>query len=120
MWLAFPRYSPSAAVPSFHFAAKCITLSYSDRRCALATTLVQARVDAELKEEASIVLEAVGLNVSEAIRLMLTRIVAERALPFELLVPNETTIAAIREAREGKLHSAANFDDLLVQLNADD
>ncbi len=84
------------------------------------TALVQARVDAELKAEASIVLEAIGLNISEAIRLLLTRVVAEQALPFELLVPNETTIAAIREARAGKLHSAANSDELMARLNADD
>jgi DNA-damage-inducible protein J len=84
------------------------------------TTIVQAKVDAELKEEASIVLEAIGLDISDAVRLMLTRIVAEQALPFELHVPNETTIAAIQEARAGKLHSAANFDDLMAQLNADD
>lgn len=83
------------------------------------TTLVQVQVDTKLKEEASIVLEAIGLNIADAMRLMLTRIVAEQSLSVELHVPNETTIAAILETRAGKLHSAASLDDLMAQLNAD-
>ncbi|MDQ3693344.1 MAG: hypothetical protein M3464_06930 [Chloroflexota bacterium] len=45
---------------------------------------------------------------------------ARQTLRREQLVPNETTIAAIQEAREGKLHLAADFEDLMVRLNADD
>ncbi|MBA2521297.1 MAG: hypothetical protein H0V24_16695, partial [Chloroflexia bacterium] len=45
---------------------------------------------------------------------------ARQTLRREQLVPNETTIAAIQEAREGKLHSAADVDDLMARLNADD
>lgn len=85
-----------------------------------ATAIVQARMDPALKEEATLILEAIGLTPSEAVRLLFTRVVAERAFPMELLVPNETTLEALREAREGKLHSAASFDEMLAELNADD
>ena len=63
--------------------------------------VVRARIDEHIKEEASIVLAAMGLTVSDAFRIMLTRIAREKALPFEPLIPNETTIAAMREERSG-------------------
>ena len=71
-------------------------------------------------EEASAVLAAMGLTVSDAFRMMLTRIALEKALPFEPLVPNATTIAAIKEARQGGLKSFASVKDLMADLNADD
>ncbi|MDR3749948.1 MAG: type II toxin-antitoxin system RelB/DinJ family antitoxin, partial [Terracidiphilus sp.] len=61
-----------------------------------ANTLVQTRINSEIKEEATVVLQAIGLTVSDAVRLMLTRVARDKALPFELLTPNETTIAAMR------------------------
>ncbi|WP_237388518.1 type II toxin-antitoxin system RelB/DinJ family antitoxin, partial [Xenorhabdus sp. Sc-CR9] len=65
----------------------------------MANHLVQTRIDGAIKEEAAAVLNPMGLTVSDAVRLMLTRVAREKALPFEPLVPNETTIAAMREAR---------------------
>ncbi|EIC23793.1 type II toxin-antitoxin system RelB/DinJ family antitoxin [Thiorhodovibrio frisius] len=59
--------------------------------------VVRARIDPQIKAEASAVLAAMGLTVSDAFRLLLTRVAQEKALPFEPLVPNETTIAAMRE-----------------------
>ena len=50
----------------------------------------------------------------------LARIAHEKALPFELLVPIATTIAAMKEARQGGLRSFATVQDLLADLNADD
>lgn len=70
-----------------------------------ANALVQTRINREIKDEAAVVLEAIGLTVSDAVRLMLTRVAREKALPFEPLIPNEVTIAAMREAQEGKLES---------------
>ena len=55
------------------------------------------------KKEAAAVLGAMGLTLSDAFRLLVKRIAAERAGPFEPLVPNEKTIAAMREAPAGKL-----------------
>ena len=82
--------------------------------------VVRARIDEHIKEEASAVLAAMGLTVSDAFRIMLTRVAREKALPFEPLIPNETTIAAMREARAGNLKSFASVGGLMADLNAED
>ena len=85
-----------------------------------ANKLVQARIDGETKEEAAAVLAAMGLTLSDAVRLLLTRIAREKALPFEPLISNETTIAAMREAHREKLPRFATVQGLLDDLHADD
>ncbi len=85
-----------------------------------ANAVVRARVNEGIKQEASIVLEAMGLTVSDAFRIMLTRVANDKALPFEPLVPNAKTIAAMQEARAGKLKSFNSIDALMADLNADD
>jgi DNA-damage-inducible protein J len=55
-----------------------------------------------------------------AVRLMLTRVAREHALPFDPLIPNATTVAAMMEARAGNLPRANNIEDLKKSLNADD
>lgn len=85
-----------------------------------ANALVQTRIDGTIKEEAAVVLAAMGLTVSDAVRLMLTRVAHEKALPFEPLTPNATTIAAMKEAREGKGRQFSTVADLMADLNADD
>jgi len=82
--------------------------------------LVQTRIDAVIKEEAAAVLAAMGLTVSEAVRLMLTKVAHDKALPFEPLIPNKTTIAAMREARAGNLPGVDNVNALMAALHADD
>ena len=84
-----------------------------------ANSLVQTRIDAAIKEEAATVLQAIGLTVSDAVRLMLTRVAYEKALPFEPLIPNQATIAAMKEAREGKLETVT-LDDLQSAIDAND
>ncbi len=60
-----------------------------------------------------------GMTVSQAFRLMLTRIAREKALPFEALVPNEETIAAMREVRAGVgLRRAGSVAGLMAELHA--
>ena len=68
-----------------------------------ANALVTTRVDATIKEEASIVLKEIGLTVSDAVRLLLTKIAKEHVLPFNVLTPNKKTIKAIKESRNKKL-----------------
>lgn len=85
-----------------------------------ANAVVRARIDQHVKEEAAVVLAAMGLTVSDAFRLMLTRVAREKALPFEPLNPNSETIAAMKEARGGKLPSFSSIEELMVDLNADD
>ena len=85
-----------------------------------ANAVVRARIDEHIKEEATAVLAAMGLTVSDAFRIMLTRVAREKALPFEPLAPNAITIAAMKEARRGGLKSFATVKDLMADLNADD
>jgi DNA-damage-inducible protein J len=85
-----------------------------------ANAVVRARIDEQIKEEAATVLAALGLTPSSAFRIMMTRIAKEKALPFDALIPNEETIAAMKEARKGKLKSFNSVDGLMADLNADD
>jgi DNA-damage-inducible protein J len=85
-----------------------------------ANQLVQARIDGAIKAEASAVLAAMGLTVSDAVRLMLTRVAREHALPFDPLIPNATTVAAMMEARAGNLPSVNSVEALMAELDADD
>ena len=85
-----------------------------------ANVVVRARIDEHIKEEATVVLAAMGLTVSDAFRIMLTRVAREKALPFDPLVPNDETIAAMKEVRRGNLPSFATVEGLMADLNADD
>ncbi|MGA3041818.1 MAG: type II toxin-antitoxin system RelB/DinJ family antitoxin [Bryobacteraceae bacterium] len=85
-----------------------------------ANSIVRARIDEQIKDEAAAVLGAMGLTVSDAFRMMMVRIAAERALPFEPLVPNAKTIAAMKAARRGELVTAGKPGRLLAKLDADD
>ena len=85
-----------------------------------ANSVVRARIDLHIKEEASVVLAAMGLTVSDALRMMLTRVAREQSLPFDPMVPNATTIKAMRDARRGKTTKHKNLESLMADLNADD
>jgi DNA-damage-inducible protein J len=80
------------------------------------TTMVHVRVDEKVKEEACATLAKMGLSVSDAVRMMLVRIAAEKALPFEVRVPNITTVKAMQSAdkKQGKRFQSpeALFQDL--------
>ena len=82
--------------------------------------LVQARIDRAVTEEAAAVLAAMGLTVSGALRLLLTKVAHEKKLPFAPLVPNAATIEAMREARRGNLPKFASVEELFDDLHADD
>ena len=86
----------------------------------MANKLVQARIDKAVTEEAAAVLAAMGLTVSGAVRLLLTKVAHEKALPFAPLVPNAATIEAMKEARRGDLPQFDSVEDLFDDLHADD
>ena len=85
-----------------------------------ANALVQARIDGAVKEEAATVLAAMGLTVSDAVRLLLTRVAHDGALPFDPLIPNANTVKAMKEARRGKLKSFKSVAALMADLDAND
>lgn len=82
--------------------------------------LVQARINKEIKEEAASVLAAMGLTVSDAVRLLLVKVAREHALPFDPLIPNADTIAAMREERRSDEPSFSAVEELMDHLNAPD
>lgn len=85
-----------------------------------ATEMVHVRVNKRVKERAAKTLSAMGLSVSDAVRVLLTRVATEKALPFEVRVPNATTAAAMKEARKGELESFNSVSEVLANLNAED
>jgi DNA-damage-inducible protein J len=84
------------------------------------TSVVRARIDEKTKEDASAVLAAIGLTISDAFRLLMVRVAKEKSLPFEPLSPNAATIKAMKEARRGKLKAFKGVDDVMAELNAKD
>lgn len=84
------------------------------------SSVVRARIDEHTKREAAAALKKIGLTVSDAFRLLMVRVAAEKALPFEPLNPNAETIAAMKAARRGDLIKAGKPKDLLDSLNAGD
>lgn len=84
-----------------------------------ADTYVRARIDTRTKELATDALEAMGLSVSDAIRLLMIRIAEEHRLPFNVKVPNATTRKAMTELETGKGKRFSTIDALIVDLHAD-
>ncbi|MSP00774.1 MAG: type II toxin-antitoxin system RelB/DinJ family antitoxin [Acetobacteraceae bacterium] len=81
-----------------------------------ADTMVRARIDAVTKARAAAALEAMGLSISDAIRLLMLRIADEKRLPFEVRVPNKDTIRAIDELERGKGKRYKNAEALFKDL----
>ena len=85
-----------------------------------ADTYVRARIDSDTKQRAADALSAMGLSISDAIRLLMLRVADERRLPFDVKVPNATTRKAIAELEAGKGRRLANVDALMADLHAGD
>lgn len=83
------------------------------------SSMLHVRLDDKTKSEASKALEAMGLSVSDAVRLFLRRVVADQAFPLELKVPNATTRAAMAEADKIVRYRKSRFaspDALMADL----
>ena len=79
-------------------------------------TVVRARIDSDTKKRASEALQAMGLSVSDAIRLLLIRVANERRLPFILQVPNAATVRAMEELEQGKGKQFDSAEELYEDL----
>ena len=82
----------------------------------MATTMVHVRIDGKVKTRAAKNLAAMGLSVSDAVRIMLVRVASEKALPFEVRTPNARTVRAMEETERGKGTRLKNAKDLLADL----
>ena len=83
-------------------------------------TYVRARIDTNTKERAADALNAMGLTISDAIRLLMLRIADEHRLPFDVKAPSAVTKMAIAELEAGKGKKFTSVDDLMADLHADD
>jgi DNA-damage-inducible protein J len=81
---------------------------------------VRARIDATTKERAEDALKAMGISVSDAIRLLMVRVADEQRLPFEVRVPNVRTRKAIAELESGKGRRFKNVKAIMRDLHAND
>ena len=82
-----------------------------------ATAFVRARIDETLKAEAAIVLAELGLTVSDVVRIVLTKVAKDKALPFEMRIPNKLTVQTLEKSERGiDVHQAKSADDLFDQL----
>ena len=86
----------------------------------MANHLVQVCIDREVEEEAAAVRAAMGLTLSEAVRLLLARVAREKALPFAPLVPNDETMVAMKEAHTDHLPQFEDINSLFDDLHAED
>lgn len=81
------------------------------------STMLHVRIDDEIKTQASEALAAMGLSVSDAVRILLKRVVNDQAFPLELKVPNAQTRAAMEEARTLAQARACRFDSADALIN---
>ncbi|MEP6564621.1 MAG: type II toxin-antitoxin system RelB/DinJ family antitoxin [Mesorhizobium sp.] len=81
-----------------------------------ADSVVRARIDAAIKDQATEALAAMGLSVSDAIRLLLVRVAADKEFPFPVKVPNATTRKAMAELERGKGKRLSSADELFKDL----
>lgn len=81
-------------------------------------TVVRARIDPETKERAAEALAAMGLSISDYIRMALVRVAREKAIPFPVKVPNAVTVETLRKSERGEdVHTAKDADDLFRDLD---
>ena len=83
------------------------------------TSMLHIRVDNDIKEQVAVALTAMGLSISDAVRLFLRRVVIDQAFPLELKVPNAETQAAMEESRAmmaGRRARFATADEVFADL----
>ena len=80
-------------------------------------TVVRARIDSGTKARATEALQAMGLSVSDAIRMLLLRVAVEKRLPFAVQVPNPTTVKAMKELDKGKGQRFGSAEEMFRDLD---
>lgn len=82
-----------------------------------AEAIVRARIDEDLKAQSASILSSMGLSVSDAIRLMLTQVVTQKALPFSIKAPNQTTVDTFEATDKGQnIVKCKDADDMFAKL----
>ena len=95
---------------------RAVRYNVSQRGQIMATTMVHVRVDEKTKQRAAKTLAGMGISVSDAVRMQLVRVAGEKALPFDVKIPNATTVKAMRAADKGKGKRLTSADALFKDL----
>ena len=85
-----------------------------------ANEVVRARIDPHVKHDAAAVLATMGMTISDAFRIRLTRVAREKVVPLDFFMPNATTIAAMDAAERGEVRSVSSVEALMLGLDAED
>ena len=81
------------------------------------TAMITTRVDPDLKADAEKVLSKLGISTTEAINLFLSQVRLRRGLPFDVKIPNKTTLKAMKDAEEGRnLSSYDSLDEFFKKM----
>ncbi|MDO4626861.1 MAG: type II toxin-antitoxin system RelB/DinJ family antitoxin [Pasteurellaceae bacterium] len=83
----------------------------------MSETYIRARVDNQIKQDATLALQAMGMTMSEFLRIAITRVAKEKAIPFDIRVPNETTLQAVQEGRAILAKAQRGFDNAETLFN---
>jgi len=112
----FPACDANGGLISWLVVATFGPHRLSEESFMAADTIVRSRIDTDTKERAAAALAAMGLTISDAIRLLLLRVADEKRLPFEVKVPNAASRLAMKELIDGKGKRSASaavlFEDL--------
>ena len=76
---------------------------------------VRARIDADLKHDVEVILSEIGLSTSQAITMFMKGIRRERGIPFELKIPNEETLEAMKDAEMGTNMEEISIDEMIAE-----
>ena len=79
---------------------------------------IRARCDAELKVSAEAIFKQLGITTSQAINMFLAKVKNEKGIPFELKIPNETTIEAMNEAKLDRNMKAASIEQIKQEFES--
>jgi DNA-damage-inducible protein J len=83
------------------------------------TAMIRARTDSQLKEKVELIFEKLGLNATAAINIFYKQVLLTHGLPFEVKIPNATTLKAMKSAQAGRtVKTFKNADDMFKSLNA--
>lgn len=89
----------------------------------MATSLVQVRIDDNLKNQASEIYEALGIDLSTAVRMFLKRSVMVNGIPFSMIIPKQDTKASKALTALHELSKAAELNGTsemsLEEINAE-
>jgi DNA-damage-inducible protein J len=94
----------------------CLFSTHENQGVMMNDVIVKSRIEPELKADGEAILAKLGLSASDVIRLTFRQIVARRGLPFDVKIPNDETLAAIKESRAMKIARLKSVKELFDEL----